>query len=183
MESNPNSRRASDPATRQWLVAYVKSCMEKKTVERLRAMGIECYLPVQSEIHQWSDRRKRIDRLVLPMLVFVHVTPLERPLPLTLAAVLRYMVLRGQSTPAVIPDEQMERFRFMLDYSPEAVTFSSTTFEPGDPIRVIKGPLAGLEGELVMLDGKHQVFVRLDLLGCAHVEVPVGFIEKVRPAV
>lgn len=178
MESSPNSRRASDPATRQWLVAYVKSCMEKKTVERLRAMGIECYLPVQSEIHQWSDRRKRIDRLVLPMLVFVHVTPLERPLPLTLAAVLRYMVLRGQSTPAVIPDEQMERFRFMLDYSPEAVTFSSTTFEPGDPIRVIKGPLSGLEGETVTLNGKHHVLVRLDLLGCAHVEVPVGYIER-----
>ena len=33
----------------------------------------------------------------------------------------RYMVLRGESRPAVIPEEQMERFRFMLDYSPEAV--------------------------------------------------------------
>lgn len=178
MESSPNSRRASDPTARQWLVAYVKSCMEKKTVERLRAMGIECYLPVQSEIHQWSDRRKRVDRLVLPMLVFVHVTPLERPLPLTLAAVLRYMVLRGQRTPAVIPDDQMERFRFMLDYSPEAVTFSPATFEPGDSIRVIKGPLSGLEGEMVTLNGRYHVLVRLDLLGCAHVEVPVGYIER-----
>lgn len=184
MESKQSSTpKRYDAGTRQWLVAYVRSCMEKKTAERLRSMGIECYLPVQSEIHQWSDRRKRVDRLVLPMLIFVHVTPQERPQPLTLAAVSRYMVLRGQSKPAVIPDEQMDRFRFMLDYSPEAVGFSNTPFAPGDPIRVIKGPLAGLEGELVMLDGKHQVFVRLDLLGCAHVEVPVGFIEKVRPAV
>jgi transcription antitermination factor NusG len=89
------------------------------------------------------------------------------------------MVLRGQHTPAVIPDQQMERFRFMLDYSPEAVSFSATSLAPGDPIRVIKGPLTGLEGELITLHGKHQVVIRIDLLGCAHVEIPVGYVEKI----
>jgi len=34
---------------RQWLVAYVQFCLEKKTAERLKAMGVECYLPIQSE--------------------------------------------------------------------------------------------------------------------------------------
>lgn len=174
-----NPIRRSDTDGRQWLVAYVKSCMEKKTAQRLAAMGVECYLPVQSVIRQWSDRRKRVDLLVLPMLLFVRVSPQERPLPLTLAAVTRYMVLRGQHEPAVIPDEQMDSFRFMLDYSPEAVGFCSAPLAPGDPIRVIKGPLAGLRGEMVQLEGKRQVLVRLDLLGCAHVEVPVGFIEKI----
>ena len=103
---------------KQWLVAYVKSCMEKKTAERLTAMGIEHYLPVQTVERRWSDRIKRMEKLVLPLMIFVHVTPKERPLPLTLSAVSRYMVLRGQHTPAVIPDQQMERFRFMLDQRP-----------------------------------------------------------------
>lgn len=141
-------------------------------------MGIECYLPVQSEIRQWSDRRKRVDRLVIPMMIFVHVTPQERPLPLSLQAVCRYMVLRGESTPAVIPDEQMDRFRFMLDYSPEAVEMCSAPLAPGDAVKVIKGPLAGLEGELITVNGKSKVAVRLDMLGCAHVDVPIGFVEK-----
>ena len=159
-------------------MAYVQSCLEKKTAQRLAAMGIECYLPVQSEIRQWSDRRKRVDRLVIPMMIFVHVTPQERPLPLSLQAVSRYMVLRGESTPAVIPDEQMDRFRFMLDYSPEAVEMCSTPLAPGDAVKVIKGPLAGLEGELITVNGKSKVAVRLDMLGCAHVDVPIGFVEK-----
>jgi len=34
------------------------------------------------------------------------------------------MVLRGEGKPAVIPDEQMARFRFMLDYSEEAICMS-----------------------------------------------------------
>lgn len=49
--------------------------------------------------------------------------------------------------PAVIPDEQMDRFRFMLDYSPEAVEMCSAPLAPSDAVKVIKGPLAGLEGE------------------------------------
>lgn len=159
-------------------MAYVQSCLEKKTAQRLAAMGIECYLPVQSEIRQWSDRRKRVERLVIPMMIFVHVTPQERPLPLSLQAVSRYMVLRGESTPAVIPDEQMDRFRFMLDYSPEAVEMCSAPLAPGDAVKVIKGPLAGLEGELITVNGKSKVAVRLDMLGCAHVDVPIGFVEK-----
>ena len=87
--------------------------------------------------------------------------------------------LRGQSTPAVIPDEQMERFRFMLDYSEEAIEVCSSPLAPGEQVRVIKGPLAGLEGELVTIDGKSKVAVRLDMLGCAHVDMPVGFVERV----
>ena len=178
MQNTNHIETKTNTASRQWLVAYVQSCLEKKTAQRLAAMGIECYLPVQSEIRQWSDRRKRVDRLVIPMMIFVHVTPQERPLPLSLQAVSRYMVLRGESTPAVIPDEQMDRFRFMLDYSPEAVEMCSAPLAPGDAVKVIKGPLAGLEGELITVNGKSKVAVRLDMLGCAHVDVPIGFVEK-----
>lgn len=178
MQNTNHIETKTNTAPRQWLVAYVQSCLEKKTAQRLAAMGIECYLPVQSEIRQWSDRRKRVDCLVIPMMIFVHVTPQERPLPLSLQTVSRYMVLRGESTPAVIPDEQMDRFRFMLDYSPEAVEMCSAPLAPGDAVKVIKGPLAGLEGELITVNGKSKVAVRLDMLGCAHVDVPIGFVEK-----
>ena len=78
------------------------------------------------------------------------------------------------------PDEQMERFKFMLDYSDEAVEMCTAPLAPGELIRVVKGPLKGLEGELVEMDGKAKVVVRLDLLGCAGVDMPVGFVEKIK---
>lgn len=110
---------------------------------------------------------------------FVHATPQERAEVLTLSSVSRYMVLRGEHTPAVIPDLQMERFKFMLDYSEEAVEMCSTPLAPGEMVRVIKGPLAGMEGELVNVDGRSKVVVRLEMLGCAGVDMPVGFVEAV----
>jgi len=71
----------------------------------------------------------------------------------------------------------MQRFRFMLDYSEEAVHFINTPLAPGQKIRVIKGPLAGLDGELTEIDGKSQVMVRIEQLGYASVEMPVGYVE------
>ena len=162
-----------------WLVVCVQSNREKKTYERLSALGFESFLPLQEETRRWSDRSKKVQRVVIPMVVFARIAPSERISVLRLPSVSRFMVLRGESAPAIIPDAQMERFRFMLDYSPEAVEICSTPLAAGDAVKVIKGPLAGLEGELVMIGGKSKVAVRLDMLGCAHVDMPIGFVEKI----
>lgn len=165
--------------SKRWLVAIVRICHEKKTSERLTKMGIENFLPIQQEVHQWSDRRKVVDRVLIPMMIFVHVDVHEQKEVLTLSAISRYMVLRGESTPAIIPDQQMLRFKFMLDYSDETISMSTSPLAPGEKIRVIKGPLAGLEGELVNVNGKSKVAVRLTMLGCACVDIPVGCVEPV----
>ena len=83
--------------SKRWLVAIVRICHEKKTGERLTKMGIENFLPIQQEVHQWSDRRKLVDTVLLPMMVFVHVTPKERMEVLSFSTVSRYMVMRGES--------------------------------------------------------------------------------------
>lgn len=164
---------------KHWLVAYVQSNREKRVFERLTTLGIESFLPLQEEIHQWSDRRKKVQRLIIPMCIFVRVTYSERLRVLQLPSVNRFMVLRGESTPAMIPESQMERFKFMLDYSEQAVEICNEYLQPGERIKVIKGSLAGLEGELVTVGGKSKVAVRIDILGTALVEVPAGFVEKV----
>lgn len=163
--------------SKRWYVALVRMHHEKKVAERLNKMGIENFVPVQQELHQWSDRRKMVESVLLPMMIFVHVDPKERKEVLSFSTVSRYMVLRGESSPAVIPDEQMARFRFMLDYSEEAVSMSTTLLARGEKVRVIKGPLTGLVGELVNVDGKSKIAVRLNLLGCACVDMPIGYVE------
>ena len=164
---------------RRWYVAMVRMHHEKKVSERLCKMGIESFVPVQREYHCWSDRRKLVDAVLIPMMVFVHATPRERSLVLTLSTVSRYMVLRGESAPTVIPDDQMDRFRFMLDYSEETISMNSSPLARGELVRVIKGPLAGLVGELVTLDGRSKIAVRLNVLGCACVDMPIGYVEPI----
>ena len=38
-----------------WLVVCVQSNREKKTYERLSALGFESFLPLQEETRRWSD--------------------------------------------------------------------------------------------------------------------------------
>ena len=162
---------------RKWYVAYVRLFHERKTAENLAAMGIESFVPVREEIHQWSQRKKKVMRVLIPQMIFIHANPKERMEALTLPAISRYMVLRGEHTPAVIPDAQMKHFMFMVDYSEETIEMFTSPLEPGQSVKVIKGPLAGLEGELVEIEGKSKVVVRLDLLGCAGVDMPAGYVE------
>ena len=167
-----------------WLVVCVQSNREKKTYERLSALGFESFLPLQEETRRWSDRSKKVQRVVIPMVVFARIAPSERISVLRLPSVSRFMVLRGESAPAIIPDAQMERFRFMLDYSEEAICMNysplaSERIQPGEQVKVIKGPLTGLTGELITMDGKSKVAVRINMLGAAMVEVPVGFVERI----
>lgn len=165
------------PEERKWYVAYVRLFHERKTAERLAAMGIESFVPVREEIHQWSQRKKKVMRVLIPQMIFIHATQKERMEALTLASISHYMVLRGEHTPAIIPDRQMQQFMFMVDYSTETIEMFTSPLEPGQSIKVIKGPLSGMEVELIEIDGKSKVVVRLDLLGCAGVDMPIGYVE------
>lgn len=164
---------------RRWLAAYVKMHHEKKVRDRLIDMGIECFLPVQTEIRQWSDRKKKVERVLISMMIFVKVDREEQLRVLQQPAVLRYIVLRGEHIPTVIPEKQMERFRFMLDYSDSTVSFNACELKPGEQVLVIKGPLKGLTGELTNVDGKSNIVIRIDRLGCASVEMSPGMVERV----
>lgn len=166
-------------AEKKWLAAYVKMHHEKKVRDRLTAMGIEQFLPVQEEVKQWSDRKKKVERVLIPMMIFVRVDPSEQRQVIALPSILRYLTLRGEHAPAEIPAGQMERFRFMLDHSESAVTFSTEELRPGEKIRVVKGSLAGLEGELITVNGASRIAIRIEQLGCAIVEISPSMIKKI----
>jgi transcription antitermination factor NusG len=163
---------------KRWLAAYVKMHHEKRVRDRLTAMDIENFLPVQEEVRQWSDRKKKVERVLIPMMIFVHVDTGEQRTVITQPSILRYLTLRGEYVPTEIPSGQMERFRFMLDHSDSAVNFCVGDLQPGEKVRVIKGSLSGLEGELITVDGKSRIAIRIHQLGCAAVEMSASMVEK-----
>lgn len=164
---------------RKWYVAYVRMHHERKASQKLETMGIECFVPLRVEIHQWSQRKKKVSVVLTPQMIFIHATEEERMRALTLSSISRYLVLRNEHQPAVIPNSQMERFMFMVNYSEDCVYSMETPLTPGQKIRVIKGPLAGLEGEYIEMEGKTKVVVRLDLLGCFGTNMPAGYVEAI----
>lgn len=83
---------------------------------------------------------------------------------------------RNFATP--IPDYQIDRLKFMLENAETEVTIVSN-LEVGDTVRVIFGPLRGLEGVVCESDDKHSIVgVLIDIFGCACVKIPKSYLEK-----
>lgn len=81
---------------RRWFIAFVGNNQEKAAARRLEGMDYEVYLPVQEVVSVWKDgRRKLRERIVLPNLLFLHLTELERKDVVALPFVKRFMVDRA----------------------------------------------------------------------------------------
>lgn len=160
-----------------WYVGCVRSCQEKRVAEALARIGVEHYLPVRREVHRWSDRRKVVECLVIPRFIFIRCKDAERASILAgEQRILRFLFSDGKA--AVVRDSEMETFRQMVERGGSKLTVSDVPLAPGDRVRVMDGPLTGLECELVSVGGGRCLAVRLGALGTAVMDLDIQTVEK-----
>lgn len=157
---------------KHWVAVLVQVRSEKAVGKKLQDLHIENYVPTQWEIHQWSDRKKKVERVIIPMIVFIHTDKASIKRLITHTFIHKLITFPGQYSPAIIPDEQIERLKFMLKHAESAVEMKEHVFKTGDTIRIARGPLKDLEGELCRVEsGKSMVAVRIECLGYACVSI------------
>lgn len=179
MESIVSVTTDREAHPKRWIAALVQMCMEKKVGERLTKLGVENYVPTQTEIRQWSDRKKKVERVVIPMVVFVHTDEkTERSLRMH-SFIRKILTYPGQTAAAVIPDDQIDRLKFMLRQSDSPVEMMEQHLQVGDKVHIVRGALQGLEGELYKNVDKSMVAIHIEALGYACVSVSVEDIEKI----
>ena len=125
---------------------------------------------------------KLIEVPVIPNLVFIHTT-LKTCMSLIqeYAFDMRYLRDRETGNFLIVPDKQMNDFMFLLDFSDSTVEVINEELKRGDRVRVIKGPLIGLEGELLRIKGHKRVIVRLEgVVSVATSYIPGSFLEKIK---
>ncbi|MGM9816225.1 MAG: UpxY family transcription antiterminator [Lepagella sp.] len=155
-----------------WIAAYTRPKSEKKAGNELANQGIETYVPIQIQTRQWSDRKKKVEAVVIPMILFAHITQEELLTVQRHHLILKMLSMPGKKEPAHIPDAQIAQLKFMLSESETPVTFVETNFNVSDTVRVIRGSLKGLEGKVYKIAGdKVQLIVSIGILGGAKVEI------------
>ena len=161
-----NSFQASFPlkqlAPPQWYAIHTRSQHEKRIEVHLRQRGISTFLPLERQVHRWSDRRKSVEVPLFPCYAFVQIIPSAQ----TRSAVLRtdgvigFVGVRGEGTP--IPDSEIESVRLLLSRD---VPFASYPFlKIGQRVRIRGGSLDGMEGVIVGGRGKRRLVVSVDLI-------------------
>lgn len=172
-----------------WFVAIVNHNSEKQASEKLTKMGVTNYLPTQAEMRIWRNGRKsKVDRIVIPSTIFIHCTEKERKEIVGLPFIFRFMTNNasginnsGNKSLAIIPENEINHLKFMLGQSDTPVEITEKPFQTGDRVRVIRGNLMGLEGEVMDLkNAKTELIVNLHFFGCARVTIDTINLEIIR---
>ncbi len=143
---------------RAWYLVQSKPRNEARVLENRVRQGYETYLPLMEvERLQRGKLLKKMEPL-FPRYLFLHLEegndnwgPIRSTLGV--AGLVRF----GQAY-AVVSNEVMEAVRERTQ------DIRKTLFESGDNIRVVSGPLLGLEGVFEIADGEQRSFVLLEFM-------------------
>ncbi len=146
----------------QWYALHTRPRHEKAVVQRLAERGIETFLPIVTEVHRWSDRRKKVELPLFSCYVFARFVPnrVDRLRVLRVDGVLGLVGSRSEG--ASIPDEQIEAVRSVVDGT---ISWSSYPFlKIGQRVRIRSGALDGVEGILVSRNGNATLVISVDAI-------------------
>jgi transcriptional antiterminator NusG len=146
--------------TRNWFAIQTRSRHEKMVARQLEQSGLESFLPLSTEVRNWSDRRKLVELPLFPGYAFVHIaySPQQKLRVLQTEGVVGFVGKQGQGI--AIPTSQIEDIRQVLASN---VPFRSHPFlKVGQRVRVRGGALNGVEGILVAENGDQSIVISVD---------------------
>lgn len=125
-----------------WYVIYTKPRNEKKVALQLEKIGITVYCPLITEMHQWSNRKKKVEVPLISSYLFVQLKEKERSIVFQVPGVVRYLFWLGN--PAIVPEQEIDLLKEWL--SGEVAEVSVKGLVQGDQMSITSGPFSGKDG-------------------------------------
>ena len=144
----------------KWLVIYTKSNFEIRVAETLNKIGIKAYCPTYKKIVQYSDRKKKVIKPLLPSYVLVYINEKDRGKVFSVSGVVRYIFWLGK--PAEVRAKEIEILKNSL--SSIINSFSIKQIKKGTSFIIPNGPFIGREGKVID-HGKQKLKLELKSLG------------------
>jgi transcription antitermination factor NusG len=160
----------------RWYAAYTCANHEKRVAEQLEQRSVGYFLPLYEAVRRWKDRRVRLQLPLFPGYVFIRLALRDRLQVLQMPSVVRLVGFNGLPTP--LPEEEMEALRNGFTQQLHAEPHPYLTV--GRHVRIISGPLQGLEGILLREKGNLRLVLSIHLImRSIAVEVDAAEVEPV----
>jgi transcriptional antiterminator NusG len=158
----PSGFEAVTPAESFWYAVQTLPRHEKKASSELEAKQVQTFLPVISEVRQWSDRKRVIETPLFPGYAFVRIPaePGARIAVLRTNGVVGFVGVRGIGTP--IPENEIAAIQALLT---RQIPFRAHPFlNIGQRVRIRGGALDGIEGILDAVKGDQSLIISVELI-------------------
>lgn len=143
-----------------WFALNVRHQNEKRVENALKAGGVDTFLPLYHSRRRWSDRVIDVDLPLFPGYVFGKFSLEERVRILRTPGVTRIVSFAG--SPAPVPERELADVRAAL--ASKLPLGPWPYLRAGDPVRIERGPLRGLEGTLLREVGGLRLVLSVELL-------------------
>jgi transcription antitermination factor NusG len=128
----------------------------------LEQKGLRTFLPLRTEMREWTDRRMKVEVPLFSCYVFVNITkaPEMRVAVLHTPGILSFV--GGNHLGSAIPDHEIDSIHSILE---NKVAFSCHPFlEIGQKVRVRGGALNGVEGILTRINGCNRLVISVQTI-------------------
>jgi transcription termination/antitermination protein NusG len=158
---NPAPSSDGHPAE-NWYAVQTRARHERMVAQRLRERAVNTFLPLMTEVHRWSDRKKTVEVPLFGCYLFARIAAdsVERLRVLRVEGVLNLVGSHGEGTP--IPDEQIESIQMLI--KERAPWHSHPFLKVGQRVRIRSGALDGMEGVLLSHNGDRTLVITIDAI-------------------
>lgn len=143
-----------------WYAVYTCANHEKRVAEQFVPRSLEHFLPQYESVRRWKDRKVRLQLPLFPGYLFVHIAAQDRLRVLQVPGVVRLVGFNGIPTP--MPQEDIQNIRESLGQGWRAEPHPY--LQLGRRTRVVRGPLAGMEGIVVRRKNRSRLVLSFDLI-------------------
>jgi transcription antitermination factor NusG len=157
-----NETGDSDPSGSHWFSVWTRSRQEKMAAAMLETLGVPHFLPLKTAIRQWSDRKQTVLIPLFSGYLFVRINPTKDSRLQVLKAPGVIGLIGNHTGPLPVPDQQIEAIRTVLVQQVECTVLP--LLNDGDRVRVVRGPLVGLEGRLVRSNSKSRLLISIEMI-------------------
>src|SRR5580692_10338925 len=160
--ASPNPTPLVEAEAENWYGLQTRPRHEKAVAQRLEEKGVKTFLPLVTEVHRWSDRKKSVQAPLFSCYVFAKFVPnrSERLRALRVDGVFGLVGARGEGI--AIPEEQIDAVRGLIE---GPLPWSSHPFlKIGQRVRIRSGALDGLEGILVSRNGDRTLVISVEAI-------------------
>jgi len=157
--------QSEDEPDQAWYAVWLRSHHEHLVAQQLSAKGFHTFLP---EIPTWSTRlgtKQAVRTPMFPGYLFVRdAMDKERYINLLKVRGIVRVLEAGWSRLTPVPDEDIDAIQQIVQA--DVPVFPHAHMSHGDRVRVLEGPLAGLEGIFVQdKPSKGRLVVSVNMLG------------------
>ena len=166
----------SRPFESRWVAVYTVARHEKVIARQFEQRSIETFLPLYRSVHRWKDRKKEIELALFPGYVFVKISATAKLQVLQVPGVVNIVSFNGEL--AALPEQEINALRNGLDN--QLYAEPCPYLRVGKRVRVIRGPMVGVEGILSRKKDRYRVVISVDvLMRSVAVEVDATDLEMI----